>query len=218
MAGKAELSDEKLVQKVLQGQTALYAVLMQRYTRRLYRISRAVLRDESEAEDVMQYAFSQGFQNLRQFAGRAKFSSWLTQIAINHALLRKRQRRSYENIDELEFKKPRTRQLRSRTQDPEQHAAVTEFRRLLESAITALPQQYRLIFTMRDVEEMTIVETAECLGISRVNVKVGLHRARALVRKHFYKVIGSTAAQAFPFHLDRCNEMVNRVFKRFDVT
>jgi RNA polymerase sigma-70 factor (ECF subfamily) len=162
----------------------------------------------------MQYAFSQGFQNLRQFAGRAKFSSWLTQIALNQAVLRKRQRRKYENIDELELKEPRARQLRSRMQDPEQRAAVTEFRRLLESAINALSQHYRLILTMRDVEEMSTAETAECLGISPVNVKVRLHRARGLVRQHFYKVIGNTAAQAFPFHLDRCNEMVKRVFKK----
>src|SRR5438270_13110211 len=95
----AELTDEEVVRRVLAGETALFEILMRRYNQRLYRISRAILREDSEAEDVMQDAYVRAYEHLGQFAGKAAFSTWLTRIAIHEALARKRRRSRMDELD-----------------------------------------------------------------------------------------------------------------------
>lgn len=212
------LGDEDLVARILAGDGPLFEALMRRYNQRLYRVARAILRDAAEAEDVMQQAYVQAYTHLAQFGGRAKFSTWLTKIAVYEALGRVR-RRSRDGraggaaSDAAEEADPMSR-LESATPDPEQQAAHGELRQLLERAIEALPESYRSVVVLRDVEGLSTAETADCLGLREDAVKTRLHRARALLRDALYASAGVTAPSAFSFHRTRCDRVVAAVFAR----
>jgi RNA polymerase sigma-70 factor (ECF subfamily) len=211
----ANASDQEVVQWVLAGEKRLFEVLMRRYNQRIFRVSRAILRDDAEAEDVTQEAYVRAFQHLGQFEGRASFATWLTRIAIHEALARVQRRRRNEEIDAMEeSRRDSLQQLSSRAENPEQRAASAETRTLLERAIDALPDSYREIFMLRDVEEMSTSDTAHCLGISEENVKTRLHRARALLRKELYARAGANSTAAFQFRGARCDRLVETVMQR----
>jgi RNA polymerase sigma-70 factor (ECF subfamily) len=210
-----ELSDEELVRWVVSGDTSCFEVLMRRYNRRIYRAARAILRDDAEAEDVAQEAYVKAYQHLAQFEGRASFSTWLTRIAVNEALARVRKRSRNEEMDGMdETRKNRLPALSSHDADPEMSASNAEVRTLLEHSIDALPDSYRLVFVLRDVDELSTEETADCLGITRENVKMRLHRARAQLRRELYARAGATSTSAFQFLGDRCDRIVLAVRQR----
>ena len=206
-------SDDQIVSRVLAGETALYELLMRRYNQRLYRVARAILRDDSEAEDVMQDAYVRAFQHLASFEGRASFATWLTRIAVHEALARVRKRSRLESLDVSEdgnggdMKTPT-----STDRNPEQVAYDRELSQVLEKAILALSEDYRLVFMLRDVEGLNTEETAECLNLTKENVKVRLHRAHAALRKRLYAEVGANAAGSFQLHAVRCDRVVNNVF------
>jgi RNA polymerase sigma-70 factor (ECF subfamily) len=206
------LSDEEVVARVLAGETAMFEIVMRRHNQRLYRVARAILRDDGEAEDVMQDAYVRAYEHLNQFAGRAKFSTWLTRIAVHEALARQRRRDRYEELSEREGD-PMDR-FASVTPNPEQLTSNSELRKLLENAVEKLPDAYRVVFMLRDVEEMSTTETAYALEITEENVKVRLHRARALLRKGLYAQAGKESREAFNFHAVRCDRVVKNVFER----
>jgi RNA polymerase sigma-70 factor, ECF subfamily len=209
------LSDEEVVTRVLAGETAMFEIVMRRHNQRLYRVARAILRNDGEAEDVMQDAYVRAYEHLDQFAGRAKFSTWLTRIAVHEALARQRRGTRYQELDSMSDREgdPMDR-LAALAPDPEQQASNSETRRLLEEAVERLPDAYRTIFMLRDVEEMTTIDTAHVLDISEENVKVRLHRARALLRKSLYARAGMERKEAFNFHAVRCDRVVRNVFER----
>jgi len=204
------ISDEEVVTKVLEGAIALYEVLVGRYNQRLFRICRAILGNNTEARDVVQQTYAQAYEHLRQFEGRGKFSNWLTTIAVHEASLRRRSNR-VRSLGELQASE---RAKADSVLSPEEHFSHTETRQILESMIDALPAKYRVVQIMRDVEGMTVAETAECLGISQENVKVRLHRARARLRKRLYELFGSKVSDVFRFHLSRCDRVVYGVSER----
>ena len=207
-------SDEQVVNRVLAGETALYELLMRRYNQRLYRVARAILHDDAEAEDVMQDAYVRAYQHLVDFEGRAKFSTWLTRIAVHEALARSRRRFRFQSLDNSEeYKGGVMRSLASAGRSPEEAAYDRELGEVLERAILKLPEDYRLIFMLRDVEGMSTDETAECLNLTLENVKVRLHRARAGLRKELYARAGATTAESFQFHAKRCDRVVKNVFR-----
>lgn len=210
-----ELRDEDIVTRVLAGETSLFEIVMRRYNQRLYRVSRAILRDDGEAEDVMQDAYVRAYEHLDQFAGRAAFSTWLTRIAVHEALARKRRRGRYDDLDALQTTHGDSMPtLKSSAPSPETDAATSETRRLLESAIEALPEAYRAIVVLREVEEMSVAETAESLGLTEGVVKTRLHRAHAMLRKELYSRAQGRAADLYQFHAVRCDRVVKAVFER----
>ena len=149
-------SDEEIVKRVLEGDTAVFELIVRRYNQRLFRATRAILRDDGEAEDVMQEAYVRAFVNLDQFAGDAKFSTWLTKIAVYEALGRLRRVKRQEELAET----------MDSSDNPERTAYGRELQSAIESAVDALPPLYRTVFVLREVEEMSVAETAECLGIT----------------------------------------------------
>ena len=214
------LSDEEVVRRVLAGDGVVFEVLMRRYNQRLYRVARAILKDDGEAEDVMQQAYVEAYTHLAQFEGRAKFSTWLTKIAAYEALARLRRRARYTSATGLSAEgeeEDQMSRIKSEGPDPEQQASQGELRTLLESAIDALPTTYRSVVVLRDVEGMSTAETAECLSLREDAVKTRLHRARALLRQELYERAGVSAPTAFSFHLTRCNRVVSAVFARLDL-
>jgi RNA polymerase sigma-70 factor (ECF subfamily) len=208
-------TDEDVVQRVLEGDTPLYEILMRRYNQRLYRVARAILRDDGEAEDVMQDAFVRAYQHLAAFEGRAKFATWLTRIAIHEALARSRRRERMQPLETTEESRGDVMStLEAPSPTPERSAYDRELGVVLEKAILQLPEDYRLVFTLREVNEMSTAETAACLNLTEENVKVRLHRARALLRRELFAQAGATAAHAFQFHALRCDRVVKGVFRR----
>jgi len=211
-AGPAALTDEEIVERTRAGEIALFELLMRRYNQRLYRLARAVVRDATEAEDVVQETFVRAFEHLDQFAGRARFATWLTRIAVHEASARLRRRGRYMDIEDS------MPTLASGTAGPEQRTADRELGHAIEAAVDALPEVFGAVFMLRDVEGLSTAETAACLGINAETVKTRLHRARALLRNHITALIGVAARDAFRFDGARCDRMVATVMARIAAT
>jgi len=206
-----QLTDEQVVQRVLTGETSLFEVIMRRYNQRLYRAARAITRSDSEAEDVLQDAYVRAFQHLRQYRGESAFGAWLTRIAVNEAIARLRLSKKFEPFEDSEGE---VLHMSSPDRSPEQNAADSETRALLEQAVERLPDSYRVVYMLREVEQLSTAETAQVLEATEENVKVRLHRARALLRKQLYTTVGKNAREAFTFHAVRCDRVVRNVFAR----
>ncbi len=207
------LPDEEVVRRVLGGEIELFEILMRRYNQRLYRVGRAILRDDAEAELVMQDAYIAAYTHLGQFAGRASFATWLTRIAVNEARARLRSRRRTVDLASVSERQGQEI-LASPERSPEQQALDDELRRLLEASIEGLPEAYRSVFVLRHVEGLDTAETAECLDMSEAVVKTRLHRARTMLREDLFRRAGGATADAFRFHLSRCDYVVAAVFLR----
>jgi len=212
------MTDEEMVAQVLRGETGMFEVIMLRHNQLLYHVARAILRDDSQAEDVVQDAYVSAYEHLAQFAGRAKFSTWLTRIAVNEALAQFRRSGRYEQLESAsEEKGDRMDGFASPMLNPEQQASTSEMRRLLERSIDALPDAYRAVVMMRDVEEMSTIETAHALDTTEESVKTRLHRARKLLRSEFYSQANSGRKEAFACMGLRCDRLVKNVFARMHV-
>lgn len=208
------LSDEEIVSRVCSGDTALYEVLMRRYNQRLFRITRSILRDEQEAEDVMQDAYVRAYAALRQFAGRAHFATWLTKIALNEAYSRLRKRKRLQNLPaDQERESAPIESVKSSDPNPEQQTLRHETISFLEQAVDALPEIYRCVFVLREIEGASTAETASCLDITEETVKIRLLRARQMLRNELYTRAGAASSQAFQFLGTRCDRIVSRVFE-----
>jgi RNA polymerase sigma-70 factor (ECF subfamily) len=211
----ATLTDEEVVARVRAGEVGLFEVLMRRYNQRLYRVARAILGDDSEAEDVMQDAYVRAFSHLDQFAGRARFSTWLTRIAVYEALARARRRRRTVEIDAMDHTRSQALPgLRSAERSPEQQVIDQNLKAVLESAIERLSESHRSVLVLRDIESLSTAETAACLGVSEAVVKTRLHRGRALLRRELAAASAGVLQDAFSFHLSRCDRVVAAVFRR----
>ena len=150
---------------------------------------------------------------------RARFSTWLTRIAVHEALARLRRRGRFEEVDAMAEAHEKTMEsLTSRDRSPEDEALGREMRVILESAFDALPEIYRSVFLLREVEAVSTTDAAECLGISEDTVKTRLHRARAMLRAELFERAGLTAAELFPLHLSRCDRVLGVVFARLGLT
>jgi RNA polymerase sigma-70 factor, ECF subfamily len=215
LSSQAPVTDEALVPRILAGETALFELIMRRHNQRLYRAARAILNDDAEAEDVMQETYVRAFAHLAQFRGAALLSTWLTRIAAHEAFARVRQRRRLaalppddNDVETLPMAD------RPKPADPEREANDAELRGLLERAIDELPETYRTVFVLREVEGLSTATTAECLGVSEEVVKTRLSRARARLRDGLYERAGAAAGSAFTFGAERCDRVVAAVLSR----
>ena len=212
----ATLPDADIVARIRNGESALFEVLMRRHNQRVYRMARAVVKDETEAEDVMQQAYINAFTHLHQFEQRAQFSTWLIRITLHEALAQRRRRnveasaamtdrdQDGELMDELIAPDP----------DPERQAYAAELAQVLEAAVDGLPEAYRIVFALRDVEGLSTAETAAGLSIGEEAVKTRLHRARAMLRRTLAEQFGAASARAFQFHASRCDRVVSAVLAK----
>src|SRR5829696_3170303 len=210
-------TDTELVALIRGGDGSAFREVMRRYNQRLYRVARGIVRDEAEAEDVLQEAYLRAFAALGEFRGDSGLPTWLTRIVMNEALGRMRRRRPTEALEALDcaIEQGDTRVIMfpgvQASPSPEVAAARAEVRRLLESAIDELPESFRLVFMMRDVEEMSIEETATSLDIRPETVKTRLHRARRLLRKNLDARLSTVLRDTFPFQGARCARITEAV-------
>jgi RNA polymerase sigma-70 factor (ECF subfamily) len=208
MATTDELNDDEIVRRVRNGETALFELIVRRHNQRLYRVARAILRDDAEAEDAVQQTYVSAYAHLGTFAHQARLSTWLTRIVINEARTRLRGRRGVEVVhaeEELLMAEEHG------AATPEQVVSGRELTRLVESAVDALPELYRVVFMMREVQQLSTGDTAACLDLSEEAVKVRLHRANGMLRETLLARVDAAAGEAFPFLGERCDRIVARV-------
>jgi RNA polymerase sigma-70 factor (ECF subfamily) len=208
-------SDAQLVERLRAGDSAMFELLMRRHNQQLYRAARAIVRDDAEAEDVVQQAYLQAFAHIDQFAGTARLSTWLTSIVVHEALHRRRHAGRaplslVEHTDEVA-------DVSDAAAGPEETLDRRELARLLERTIDSLPELYRTVLVLRDVQELDTAETAACLGISAETVRVRLFRARALAKTELLERTGSAAGDVFAFDGERCDRIVAAVLAKLPV-
>jgi len=214
LEASACLADDQIVERIVAGQTSLFEILMRRHNERLYRAARAIVKDESEAEDVMQQAYVNAYSHLQQFDGRSQFSTWLTRIAIHEALARVRRRGRYTDMESEHESTLSLAPSMATSMDPERLASSRELGALMESAIDRLPDGAREVFVLRMVEGMSTDEVATALDVSEAVVKTRLSRARAALRRDLSAQTEAVASSTFRFLRPRCDRVVAAVLAR----
>jgi RNA polymerase sigma-70 factor (ECF subfamily) len=203
------LTDQEIISRVLTGEKELYSILVKKYNQRLYRVCMSIIDNDAEAEDVMQVAYVRAYENLAKFEFRSSFSTWVTRILINESLLRvKNKKKSFQMHVNIAARD----KLSADSMTPLKKTMNGELKQVLETAIRQLPEKYRTVFVMREIEDLDVSETKECLGISEVNVKVRLSRAKALLRDFISSVYNKD--ELLHFHLSRCDRITEAVMSR----
>ena len=211
----ASSDDAELVRRALARDGAAFRTITERYNRRLYRIARGILRDDSEAEDAVQEAYVSAFAHLQDFRGESSLATWLSRIAINEALGRLRRERPAVDLAVVEARpEAQIIQFPQTGADPERTMAQRQILQLVERATDNLPEMFRIVFVTRVIEGMSVEETADLLGLRPETVKTRLHRARRLVREQLDKQIGPVMMDAFPFAGRRCQRVTTAVMRR----
>lgn len=214
------LSDAELVELARQGGENAIRTLIERNNQRLFRAARSVLRNDSEAEDVVQETYVKAFTALASFRGEASFSTWLTRIALNEAVSRLRRRRKNSDLEALDQAVSADAGLVSLFPlslvplPADTEAARSEMRLMLETAIDGLPEGFRTVFVLRDVEGLSTEETADHLALKPETVKTRLHRARRMLRAVLEEELRGSFAELYPFDGARCVHMADRVIAK----
>jgi RNA polymerase sigma factor (sigma-70 family) len=211
-----QLDDVEVVKRVVAGETALFEILMRRYNQTVFRVIRSYLRDDDEVQDAMQNTYLKAFDKLFQFQGHSSFSTWLIRIAINEALLRlkdlKKNNVIFLHPDTLPHDTPLINQIPDKQMNPEKAIIRQEARQLLEQAIDQLPEKYRVIYILKEVEGLENTEIEQSLGITDSNIKVRLHRAKKLLKDSLFQL--TSKGQVFEFGNTRCDAVVAGVMAR----
>lgn len=210
-----QLSDMDVVKRVLAGEKELYELLMRRYNQKLYRVIRAYLKDECDTEDALQNTYLKAYEKLHQFSGNAQFSTWLIRIGINEALgwLRKNEASGCRQTVQSKLPGGLMPELSdTKTMNPETKMIQQEMQQILEKAIDALPPKYKIVYMLKEVEDMSTSEVTASLQISESNVNVRLHRAKSLLKESLYELSASKAV--FVFGLRRCDILVESVMAK----
>jgi RNA polymerase sigma factor (sigma-70 family) len=216
----AATDDPQLVARIAGGDQTAFEVLMRKYNGKLFRIARAILKDDRDAEDVLQEAYLDAYRHIQDFRGDSEVGTWLTRIVINQALmrLRKEKRRSvivpFRAARANEAEQGEADVVDNRTESPSNRVLRAEIRRILERRIDELPLSFRTVFVMREVEDMSVQETAECLGLSPATVRTRLFRARGLLRESLAREMDIAAVDVFGFAGARCDRIVATVLAR----
>lgn len=220
IASGARLSDADIVQCIRAGRRDGFELLMRRFNRALYRTARSIVKNDAEAEDVLQESYLRAFQALHTFRGEASLATWLTRIVINEGIARTRKSaRRAEIIDingEVEWDNlgPEADMTRATVEQPDEAALRAETRRLIEAKIDALPDVFRTVFMLRGLEEMSVEETAACLNIPEATVRTRYFRARGILREALSREIDQGLEAAFSFDGARCDRIVANTLAR----
>lgn len=212
------LTDTELIHRTQAGDMRSLETLMRRHNRTLYRTARAILRDDAEAEDVVQEAYLKAYKALASFRAESKLSTWLVRITANEALMRRRKNARTAMVVPMDAAsgagEPQWEDSMSEEAGPESDALRGEMRRLLEKRIDALPDGYRAVFVLRALEELTVEETAAALDIPEPTVRTRYFRARGLLRESLARDVDRSLEDAFSFAGERCDRIVANVLER----
>jgi RNA polymerase sigma factor (sigma-70 family) len=203
--------DNEVISKVIQGQKDLYERIIRKYNPRLYRVAMSIVKDQEEAEEIMQIAYIKAYENLEKFEGKSSFSTWLTRILINEGLQMLKNKKRHEVMDWSDMKHDKKN---IDNTNPLGQVMNEELKIILERSIEQLPDKYRTVFVMRELENMSIAETMGCLGLTESNVKVRLNRAKEMLRESLSEYYRYN--DIYSFHLSRCNRIVEKVFQKIN--
>ena len=209
--------DAELARRIGARDERAFEAVMRAHNRMLFRIARSILKDDAEAEDAVQEGYLAAYRNIASFRGGAKLSTWLARIVINESYMRLRMRKREGVVVPLESAARDAEEgimVEATGERPEAAAMRAELRRLLERRIDALPEQFRTVFVLRDVEEMSVEETAECLDVPPATVRTRAFRARALLRETLSRDLDAATVEAFGFAGERCDRIVANVLER----
>jgi RNA polymerase sigma-70 factor (ECF subfamily) len=212
-------AEQDLISRAARGDEAAVRVIVRQNNRRLFRVARSILKDDWEAEDAVQEAYVRAFSRLAEFEGRSALSTWLTRIVVNEALGRLRKRRPVADLAEAEHSDNGQLvpfPLAAPQLDPERAMSQSQLNSVLEKAIDALPDVYRVVLVARVIEEMSVEETAQLYDLEPATVKTRLHRARALLRRELEENVGPMLADTYQFDGVRCERMAERVIARLN--
>ena len=210
----ANASDQDLAARIAQRDDHAFEMVMRRHNRMLYRIARSILRDDAEAEDALQDAYLAAYRNIAAFRGAAKLSTWLARIVINESYARLRKRKPGVVVP-FDASAPSAEvEAEDEAERPDMAAMRAELRTLLVRKIDELPEQFRTVFVMRDVEELSVEETAVCLDLPEATVRTRAFRARALLRESLAREVDVATVSAFGFDGDRCDRIVRLVLEK----
>lgn len=213
-ARNLSLRDSEIIEEIKRGKPNAFEIIMRRYNQRLYRIARSILKNEAEAEDSVQDAYIKAYTLLDSFIGPQGFSAWLTKITVNEALMRLRKTKRIATYGFIENLPESTDEIVSPMPNPERLAANHQFRQLLEKAIDALPDDFRTVFVLRAVEQLSTQETADYLDLKVATVKTRLHRAKKLLQQQLNTAIDKALFTTYQFAGNRCDHIVNRVLQK----
>ncbi|MFT3676889.1 MAG: RNA polymerase sigma factor [Chitinophagaceae bacterium] len=208
---EAVISDKEVIDRILKGEKELYAIIVRRYNQRLYRVGMSILNNDAEVEDAMQVAYINAFQSLEKFAFKSAFPTWITRILINECLLQLKKKGRSVSLNDDHIENLFHYQHSVESQTPMTRILNSELNTLLEEAIGRLPEKYRTVFIMREIENMNTAETQACLDISEENVKVRLNRAKAMLRSDLNGLFKKE--EILHFHLSRCDRMIDGVMR-----
>jgi len=204
------IEDGKIVNRILSGEKELFEILIRRYNQVLYRTVRSYFTDEAEIEDIMQNTYLKAYSKLHQFRGEAAFSTWLIRIGINEALLRLRARKNQKEVNLSVYELPE-KEFVDYPDNPETKVINMETQYIIEKSIDKLPEKYRVIYVLKEVEGMDNEAIADCLNLSSSNVKVRLHRAKNMLKETLYNI--TSDKRVFEFGNNRCDHIVEYVMK-----
>jgi len=203
--------DDAIIARIRAGDTGAYGVVMRRYNQRLFRVARGILRDGEAAKDAVQDAYVQAYVKLDTFAPTGNFGAWLTRITINEALMSKRKRDSLRLGSEAANSEDGGVAPRA---DPADVVANRELTGLIEDAVDGLPLEFRTVFVLRAIQQLSVDETAESIGIPQATVKTRFHRARKLLQKQLQRHLDAAGLTVFEFAGKRCDDVVKTVLAR----
>lgn len=213
-ATHAGLPDVEIARRIAAGDERALQLLMRRYNQKLYRTARSILKDDAEAEDAVQDAYVLAWRAIGGFRGEAKLSTWLVRIVANEAIGRLRKRARRAEVIHLNGETGHEVEDMTAPELTEQGAVRSEARRLLEAGIDALPDAFRTVFVLRALEELTVDEAAQSLGIPEATVRTRYFRARGLLRESIAREIDGAFEDAFSFDGARCDRIIERVLAR----
>jgi RNA polymerase sigma-70 factor (ECF subfamily) len=214
----SDLTDDRLVELACEHDLTAFEALMRRHNRRLFRVTRSVLRDVSAAEDAVQETYLRAFTKLASYKPTGRFSSWLTRVALNEALMmRRRDRTDTVSLDEIGDEAVVSAEPVNEPPTAEQFVEAAHARALLEHAIDALPENFRMVFVLRVVEGLDVRETSECLELNQSTVRTRLFRAQRQLRADLSRRLQGESSEIFDFGAERCDRLVDRVLERLPV-
>ena len=204
----AEQTEIELIERILTGDKGLYEQLIRKYNQRLYRTGMSILKNETETEDAMQTSYVKAYEHLSDFGNRSSFGTWLTRIMINECLRQKKSKSRFQTVAENQY------QNISQMHTPVHALINKELGIVLEDAIAGLPEKYRLVFVLREIEDLSVREAADVLMLEESNIKVRLNRAKTLLREN---LSGYMKENVYSFHLSQCDRIVQEVFKDLQI-
>ncbi len=210
-----QYSDIEIIKKILDGEFALFEILIRRYNPSLYKTGRSYNYHHEDTQDLMQDTFIDAYTNLSKFENRSSFKTWIIKIMLNNCF-KKQQKFSYKNEIRNEIDDKSIPMFSSQLNTDTNKTVVNrELSSVIENALKQIPIDYRMVFTLREINGLNVAETAETLNISEANVKVRLNRAKTILRNEIEK--SYTAEEIFEFNLVYCDAMVSRVMNKIKV-